>query len=345
MPTHHTRYVSAAKEVTFNTPVTSEEAVGEVESESFQQSFDVLKRNDMNYYGAAKAVLSKKIAEGSFSMALQPDDFTFMMLHGIMGADSEDSDGTVERTFSELAVNSTASLPSFTFLVGRDDNEHVFPGQVLESISISASVGEYAMMTVNTVGAKQNDSTAALGTAVPSYTGDAAHFAKAFVNFEGDADSSSNYSTLVQSIDFEIKTGRDLDNSYSLASETCVRAPPVTMREVTGSITFHKALLTGEVTNEPYFDELVDATATNGNALVNPGSGTPALSALFYVDANHFIRFDFFKIHYEMPETSVSGRDSQTMTVNFHGLYDLGDANAMMQIVCKSGDGQDDYDA
>ena len=27
-------------------------------------------------------------------------------------------------------------------------------------------------------------------------------------------------------------------------------------------------------------------------------------------------------VHYEAPQTSVSGRDSQTMTVNFIGLYD-----------------------
>ena len=45
MPTNHTRYVSAGKESTFNTPVPAT-AVGEVESESFQQSYDVLKRAD-----------------------------------------------------------------------------------------------------------------------------------------------------------------------------------------------------------------------------------------------------------------------------------------------------------
>lgn len=345
MPTHHTRYVAAGKETTYNSAVT-EEAVGEVESETFQQSYDVMKRSDMNYYGAAKAIVSKKVSEGSISMALQPDDFTFMMLHGIMGSDTPGATpATDERTFSELGVGTATQLPSYTFRIGRDDKEHVFAGQVIESISVSASIGEYAMLTVNTTGAAQNSSTETLATAVPSYTGDAAHFAKTYVEFE-DTATTSAYSSLVQSIDFEIKTNRDIDNSYSLSSETCIRVPPVTLREVSGSLTFHKSLLSGDVaTAEPYFDELMGATSTNGQALSNPASGTPALSALFYVDANHYIRFDFFKIHFEMPETSVSGRDSQTMTVNFHGLYDLGDANAMVQIVCKSSDGQADYDA
>lgn len=346
MTTHHTRYVSAGKETagTYNpASAVAATAVGEVESETFQQSYDILKREDMNYYGSAKAITSKIYADGGFTMALQPDHFTFMMLHGIMGVDTPAGGATDEHIFSEIPVSAATELPVFAFHVGRDEKEHIFGGQVIESISVSASIGEYSMITVSTTGAGQNSSTETLATAVPTYTGDAAHFAKSYVRFEETATNSA-HSNLVQSIDFEIKTSRDLDNSYNLSSETCIRPPPVTMREVSGSITFHKSLLAGDVAdNELSFDELMDTT---GNS-VNPGSGTPALSALFYVDATHYIRFDFFKLIYEMPETSVSGRDSQTMSVNFHGLYDLGDANAMMQIACKSADSSvvADYDA
>ena len=35
-----------------------------------------------------------------------------------------------------------------------------------------------------------------------------------------------------------------------------------------------------------------------------------------------FIDFDFFNIRFEAPSASVSGRDTNTMTVNFVGLYD-----------------------
>jgi hypothetical protein len=113
------------------------------------------------------------------------------------------------------------------------------------------------------------------------------------------------------------------------------------MREVSGSITFHKALLSTEVSNEVYFDELMAGTGS----VVNPSGVNPALSILFEVDASNYIRFDFSKLIYEMPETSVSGRDSQTMTVNFHALYDLGDQNQIMSINCQSSDGATDYDA
>ena len=340
---HHTRYVALAKETTYNTAVLTPTAIGEVESETMQQSYDILKRSDMNYYGSAKAVTSKLMSSGAITMALQPDAFTFMCLHGIMGVDSGSS-ATAARAFTEITTGSTDTLPSFTVMCGRDDHEHVFAGQVIDSISVSSSIGEYAMMTVNFTGAKQHDDDQSLQTDHPAYTGDAAHFSKAFVRFENAA-SNSSFSSHVQSIDFEIRTNRDMDNSYSLGSTTCVRKPPVTLREVTGSITFHKSLLASEATGgaEPHINDLMPGT-TN---VKNPSAGTPALSVLFEVDADNFISFAFHKLIYEMPETSVSGRDSQTMTVNFHGLYDL-DATGIgfMQINAKTSDTTiNDYDA
>ena len=204
--THHTRYVSIQKELTtaFNTPGsnTASTFVGEVESESFAMNYDILKRADMNYYGARAAVTSIETAEGSVSMALQPDAFTIQCIHGIMGKHVPGSAYTDVGTIEEIAVSESTALPSFTFRVGRDDKQHVFGGQVIESISVSASVGEYAMMTVNSIGASQSDSTDSLETDVPTYTGDAAHFATAYVNF-GAAATSSAKSQLVQSVSFQ----------------------------------------------------------------------------------------------------------------------------------------------
>jgi len=354
MTSHQLRYLTMAREATYNDSSTEVNVyVGEVESESYQQSYDVLKRNDINYYGARKAIVSKKIAEGSFTCALQPDSFVLCALHGIMGVDTPSTDSgstptTDERRFTEIPLTASTELPSYTIRVGRDDYEHIFPGQVIESIAVSASIGEYAMLTVNTVGAEQEDAEGTLETTyVPDYTGDAAHFAGAYVNFESVATNSA-FSNMVQSIDFEIKTNRDMDNAYSLGSETCVRAPPITLREVSGSITFHKALdSTDSASGAPYFEELRAATAAGGEALFDPsGADVPALSALFRVDADNYIRFDFGRVIYEMPETSVSGRDSQTMTVNFHALWedDASGRDGMVEITAK-GTGASDYDA
>ena len=336
MTASHTRYVSIEKESTYGTEPSGTPAIGEVESETFQVQYDVAKRADMNYYGAAKSVVGKKFAEGGVSMALQPDKFLANCVMGIFGSHDNNTNAG-PHTFSEIAVTATTELPSYTFRVGRDDKEYTYTGQVIESLGVSASMGEYAMVSVSTVG-KGDESLASLSTSVTGYTGDACHFARAFVAFEETATNSAATSKLVQSVDFEIKTNRDVDNSYALGSQTCVRAPPVTNREVTGSITFHKAVLTADVSdNEISYDELRGATNASNTAMVNPGSAAPALSLLFEVTgASESIRFDFFKVQYEMAETSVSGRDSQTMTVNFHALYDLGDANKMVECVITS---------
>ena len=336
MTTFANRYVSVAVEHAFG-DAQAVDAFGEIDEESFNETFDVLQRPDMNRYGAQKAVDSKHYASGSFSMPLQPDQFTMICLHGVMGTHTQGSTPGVDDKLEELA---TGELPSYTFRIGRDDKEYTFAGQVIESISVSSSVGEYAMMTVNTTGCKAqhkaSDSTsialATLDDPAYTYTGDAAHFVGAYVNFE-DLATTSAYSKLVQSIDFEISTNRDMDNSYTLGSDTCVRAPPIQLREISGSITFSKAVLSDDVAvDEPDFGDLLGSGSFHHGTASNP-----AISVLFQVDSNNKIRFDFFKVHYDAPQTNVSGRDTQTMTVGFTALYDETTTD-MMEILFSSED-------
>ena len=171
---NHTRYVNVGKETTYGTSAAAT-ATGEIESESFSNNYDIAKRSDMNYYGSAKTVVGRQSAEGSLTLPLQPDKFLCNILMGIFGSHSNNG-GSGPHTFTELAVSASTTLPSYTFRVGRDDKAHTFPGQVIESIAVSAAIGEYAMLTVNTVGAKQSGSTGTLATALTGYTGDAAHF-------------------------------------------------------------------------------------------------------------------------------------------------------------------------
>ena len=270
-----------------------------------------------------------------------------MCIHGLFGKSTAMNldGGTQVGIIEEAAITSESVLPSYTFRIGRDNGEAIFPGQVMESMSVSASIGEYAMISFSTVGTTQNDANATLQSAIPTYTGDAVHFAKTFVNFE-EAATSSAFSSMVQSIDFEIKNNHDMDNTYSLGSNTVDRRPPVTTREVSGTITFHKMLESGDsgLDDALYYEELMGATSANGNAEVQPGSSTPALSVFFDGGTNNYIRFDFFNLHYEMPETSVSGRDAQTMSVKFHALYDL-TATSTVKVEYKSSDsGLEDLD-
>tara|TARA_R110002020_G_scaffold23154_7_gene77483 strand:+ start:2653 stop:3669 length:1017 start_codon:yes stop_codon:yes gene_type:complete len=311
MTTFANRYISIGKESTYGSAVASD-AYGEMDDENFTESFDLLTRADITRYGATKSTDSKHYCEGTVNGPLQPDFFIMRLLNGVFGAHTPGSTPGVNDTISEGGAN---TLPSFTVRIGRDDNNYEYGGMVVESISVSASVGEYAMFSANLTGQGGN-SLGSLSSPSYDYTGDAAHFAGAYVNFE-DLASNSAYSKLVQSIDFEIKTNRDMDNSYGLGDATCTRAPPMQLREITGNITFSKAILTGDVVvDEPHYTELEGGHLNAGSA------SNPALSALFEVDSLNYIRFDFFKVHYGAPTTGISGRDSQTMSVPFTALYD-----------------------
>ena len=71
----------------------------------------------------------------------------------------------------------------------------------------------------------------------------------------------------------------------------------------------------------------------------------PSMRLKLIDEANaDFIDFQFFNVRFEAPEASVSGRDTNTMTVNFVGLYDdnLGGMKVIAQGTTLSG-GQ--YDA
>jgi len=312
MTTFANRYVAVGEESTYGTAVAAD-AYGEVDDESFAENFDLLGRDDLNRFGTQKMTDGKHYAEGGINAALQPDFFVMRLIHGVYGIRTPGGTPGVGDTLGETTAS---SLKSFTVRIGRDDNEAVYPGQVVQSISISANVGEYAMFSANLTGKKTTTTLASLGTPAYDYTGDAAHFVGAYVNFE-DLATNSAFSSLVQSIDFEINTNRDMDNSYTLGSDTCVRAPPVQRREITGNITFHKAVLSGDVAvDEPHFTELLQGHLADGT------DSNPAISILYEVTALDYIRFDFFKVHYGVPVTNVSGRDSQTMTVPFTVLYD-----------------------
>lgn len=76
------RYVSLEKETTFGTEPSGTQTFGEVDDESFKQTFDLLVRSDMGRQVASKAVTNTKYGEGSINFAVQPDDF----MGKIMGA-------------------------------------------------------------------------------------------------------------------------------------------------------------------------------------------------------------------------------------------------------------------
>jgi hypothetical protein len=315
------RYVTLQKEAAYGTEPTASTAgqyLGECDDESFAQSFDLLTRTDMARYGPSKTVAGLKYGEGDVNLPLQLDDFNAWCLFSAFGVDTYAAGSPKTHTLTE--TTNDALFPSFTVRVGRETKEHTYTGALLNSVSLSANINEYVMMTYSFVTCGESSTSAlqtpgAGSTNPPAFgTTDALHFSKAYVRFEAAA-SSSNFSAMVKSIELDISMNRDTDNASSLGGATYSRKSPPTNREITGSIEFNQIVSTA-ADNEPTYDELRAFLLHNGS------DSAPAISLNFQDASGNYLVVTLPKVAYEAPSSNVSGRDTQTMSVSFQVLYD-----------------------
>ena len=119
---------------------------------------------------------------------------------------------------------------------------------------------------------------------------------------------------------------RDIDNSYAIGSNTCVRVPPVQMKEISGSIEFNQVVHTAAgSTNERTYTNLIAADGDEQN----PSTSTPALAIQFAGESGtDYINLKLYKIRYSAPTSNVSGRDTQTMSVDFTAMADENNSGA-----------------
>lgn len=87
---------------------------GEVDDESFAQTFELLTRNDMSRQVASKAVTNTQYGEGSINLAVQPDDFMGKLLHSFLPA-TEEGNGFIE---SITLTNAGSGYNNGTFALG-----------------------------------------------------------------------------------------------------------------------------------------------------------------------------------------------------------------------------------
>jgi len=161
------RYVGIKKEATYGTVAVGAITTfkhGEVDDESFATRMDMLTRQDMSRAIVSKSVTGTEYSEGGLNMAMQIDDFTGNVLAAFFPATSYASSGTIH-TFEEPSTTSH-SYNSYSFTVGREDREITYKGMVANSLSVTANVGEYVMMSADFVG--QREVVRTLGSAYSS---------------------------------------------------------------------------------------------------------------------------------------------------------------------------------
>lgn len=327
------RYVGLVKESTYGTDPGSGYIYGEVDDESFRHTYDLLTRQDMSRPIAAKSVTGTERTEGGFNLAVQVDDFVGHVLYAFF---PEDAVSTNQHTLSEpvLAASTPLAYPSFTFIVGREDAEHTYTGMVGQSLSISANIGEYVMMSAEFVGQAEYDTEVEIPDGAVTFDGaalDALYFANGDVFFD-DGSVDGTASAKVKSFSFDLNLNRDTDNAYALGNSTFTRAPPAQRREISGTIEFNQVIYAATkgtvastaTTAEPNYTSLVQP---DGLKFVD---GTNPVIQLVFNDEDDAdsLTINFYHVRFEAPEVNVSGRDTNTMTVNFVGLYDASTSGA-----------------
>ena len=333
------RYVSIQKEGTTygSTSSGGTEVYGEVDDESFAHNFDLLTRQDMSRQIASKSVTGTEYSEGGINMAVQVDDFTGNILAAFFPKTAVASS---VHTFSEPVVAADA-YNSYTIQVGREEKEHTYTGMVGSSLSMTANVGEYVMMSADFVGKAESDVAAIAGSGTVTFHGDALdalYFANGSVIFnDGSGGAQATASLDVKSFSFDISLNRDQDNAYALGTNTYNRAPASQRREISGSIEFNKVIYTA-TSDEPTYQLLTDP---DGLAM-SDDAADPTITLNLQSELNNdseYIKVNFYNVRFEAPSANVSGRDTNTMSVNFVGLYDntASGANKAMDITVKGG--------
>ena len=332
------RYISIQKEGSTygSTGAGGDEVYGEVDDESFQHNYDLLTRQDMSRQIASKSVTGTEYSEGGLNMAVQVDDFVGNVLAAFFPVTAY---GSSTHSFDEPSTSSH-SYNTYTIQVGREDKEHTYTGMVGSRLSMTANVGEYVMLSADFVGRAENN-TGSLQTA--TYDGDAIdalYFANGSVIFADGTDSdNTTASAAVKSFSFEVNLNRDTDNAYALGTNTYNRAPPSQRREISGTIEFNQVLYGDQTNDEPDYDSLIAADGLGYTANTN---AAPTITLNLQSEANdgsEYIKVYFYNVRFEAPTASVSGRDTNTMSVGFVGLYDstASGATKAMKIDMKGG--------
>ena len=330
------RYVSIEKETTYGTEPSGTPIYGEVDDESLATTYDLMTRQDMSRPISSKSVTGLERSEGDINLALQVDDFAGTLFGAFFPKTDYDSTLTGGHTFDEPTVAGDA-YHSYTIRVGREEKEHTFTGMVANSMNITATVGEYVMLSASFVGCRE-EAPAAL--AAPTFNGDALdalYFANGHVKFDEGTSGAPAASASVKSFSLDVNLNRDTDNAYGIGNSTYSRAPPAQRREISGTIEFNKVIYSTSV-DEPLFGDLVSADGL----ITSDAAADPTITLDLQSEADddsEYIKIYLYNVRFEAPEASVSGRDTNTMSVGFVALYDAtaSGADKAMRIQGKGG--------
>jgi len=319
------RGILLREQTSFGTVGSASQFFGLIDDESFNTLFDISTRSDMTRYGATTTKTGKRYAEGGINMALDDSGFAAKLLKGIFPSVSTSGSSPYTHAMTEITHDNgraaSASFPVYQIIILRDEKQHSYTSMSLNRVGISANVGEYVMLSADFVGKAEGEDSVSSPAALAAESGDTVpdagepvHFQSASIKFKNNGTASTN----VRSVSLDIGLNRDVDASFSLGSDTCVREAPPQLREITGSVEFIAPIHASSV-DEPIYGNIIDGGA---NSLFDPSGTNPAITLTFTASSSTSLVLKIYKVQWEAPTSTVSGRDTQSYSLNFTALFD-----------------------
>lgn len=206
--------------------------------------------------------------------------------------------GSAPNTTHTFFPKRGALMPSFSAKVGKNIFEHIFLGNVVESINLEIE-NEWALMTVNTVGMKDKKGTLASSVEFTEGT----MFSAPLVTLDKDG---SDMSAQVNSLSLTVETGANVEDSLGLGS----RFPKKAFQ---GSMVVNLELTLA-------FDNLNELTDFWGGELEPSEKELKTFGYTLHLGENVDIIFP--KMIYTGSTQPVEGREAINQTVTARALYD-----------------------
>ena len=270
---------------------------GEVDDESIAYQFDLMTRMDVSRYGSAKSVNGKEYSEGGVNLVMQPDDFLGYLLYGIYGD-----------TFTAAGQATTAaSTPAST---GYSVSGFVHSWYEVAELILPSFTLE--------VGREEKEHTYK-GMCMQTLSISAAHgeYATIAASFTGKSESA--VSTLVAAPVF---VGAAVDGFHFAEGTVNFSSAGASQTE------FSLPQTSSADGNTPDYET---ALATGGK-IFDGDAAEPAISLKFLNADSQALEFHIRKVRWEAPSANISGRDTQTLSMNFVALVDATD-NVMSKTI------------
>lgn len=207
--------------------------------------------------------------------------------------------GDAENGYTHIFTPKPGGLmPSFSAKIGKDIFEHVFLGNVIESIELEVD-SEWALMTISTIGAKDKKST--LQDRVEYTEGKMFTAAMASLTKNGEDKNAS-----INSLSLSIETGANIEDSAGFGSRFPTKA--------------FRGPMVVELELELGFDSVEELIDFWGD---EEGPSTSKVNEFGYtLSFGNNLDFIFPRLIYTASGQPIEGRDKISHTLTARALYD-----------------------